>query len=565
MLIDIKSQATLAIMERLLMAAVREKLVSVETYPDSLILGSTSEPKQLFVPVAQHYSMGRFDLKAWPRLGHASGNEISKLESLFRFLFPECSGPEEQRLLAELQNSRQNTEDSLLAKAALGIGRPGQGTLADWEGRVWLGHPLHPGARLRSGVTPKDNRRYGPEWQPWLVLPLLEMPRQDLMVHGELWSALSQLDPRVPGFSPEQDVVSIPVHPWSADNDLRQRFSEKFLSGRWKFSHEHTFLARPTMSFRSVVLSSPTGQSAHLKLPVAVQTTGATRTVSVAAAYNGPKLSHFLEKLWQHPAVSASGALGNLHLMPEVASFHLADDRDGQARFLSGILRLSPPGPHFQAPAAALLEPVENPLFLRLADYYGISSLALWSSYCLKLIPPLAYLCGRLGLALEAHPQNVVAEFRGAPGHEPDIHFHYRDLGGIRLHPGLLASGLADLEPATSLEIPQLYPGSATSTTSTRELASKFVYSVLQNHLGELCRAIVRQTGENEQIYWDVVKDLLWGCRHLFNDEISERVFSPTWDLKALWRMRISSAITEYTFLPVDNPCRPSPQGAPTC
>lgn len=554
MLLDLSCQATLAVMERLLMAAVRERLLDTEERPDGLTLRLVGSGV-LFVPTSQRYSMGRFDLGSWPLEGGPAGREVRDLATLFELLFPEVPPSDKVRLLAELENGRLNSEESLLAKAVNGIGVAGQGTLADWEGRVWLGHPLHPGARLRSGVSVEDNRRYGPEWQPWLVLPLLEMPRQDLTVHGDLWRHLSALEAQVPGFSEESERVAVPVHPWSAENDLRERFASNFRGGRWSFSSAHALLARPSMSFRSVILTNDSGCETHMKLPVAVQTTGATRTVSVAAAYNGPRLSRFLNELWTHPAVVASGALEGLHLMAEPASFHLADDRQGEARFLSGILRTPQPGARPQLPAAALLEPLENPLFCRLAEMYRRDPLELWSDYVARLLPPLAYLCGQLGVALEAHPQNVVVEFSGPPEGPREIHFHYRDLGGIRLHPELLKRGLEKLEIASSLT-PQLYPGSATVTDSARELASKFIYSVLQNHLGELCRAVVRKTRQSERPYWEAVHDVLQRCRPLLGADLSARVFAPDWDLKAMWRMRIEKAITEYTFLPVDNPCR---------
>ena len=101
--------------------------------------------------------------------------------------------------------------------------------------------------------------------------------------------------------------------------------------------------------------------------------------------------------------------------------------------------------------------------------------------------------------------------------------------------------------------MPVFWPGSATSTDSVRDLSSKFVYSLLQNHMGELIRAICR-SGQSEDDYWKIVYEVLEEHRPLMGVDLADRVFQPQWDLKAMWTMRLDSAITEYTFCPVENP-----------
>lgn len=509
---------------------------------------STPDGVELFVPVENRYSMRRFDLADWPRRGGADGEPVRSVEALLDLLHPGLEQQQRSRLLSEIENSRLNTESSLRALQTMGAGEPGRGSLADWEGRVWMGHPLHPGARLRSGLEEADNRRYGPEWQARLELPLIEIPREDLVLEGEFEATLATLYPGLP----REERLAVPVHPWAADRDLTARFAESFRSGRWKLSSHPPLAARPTMSFRSVILD---GEDFHLKLPVAVQTTGATRTVSVSAAHNGPLMSHFLGQLWQTQDVSKKVA--SLKLMAETASFRLAEHGDNN-RFLAGLLRRGPgpevDGKRWLLPAAALLEPRENPLFARAAAYYNLSPSELWGEYVSALLPPVAFLCGRLGVALEAHPQNVVVEFSGPPGQRPEVSFHYRDLGGIRLHHDQLRRGLEELGLDEKLQVPTLYPGSATATDSLRDLSSKFIYSLLQNHLGELLRALVRHTGESESPYWERVRETLESHRAWLGDDLARRVFADEWDLKAMWRMRIDAAVTEYTYASVINP-----------
>ena len=80
---------------------------------------------------------------------------------------------------------------------------------------------------------------------------------------------------------------------------------------------------------------------------------------------------------------------------------------------------------------------------------------------------------------------------------------------------------------------------------------------MLQNHLGGLSRAVVRCTGEAEAPYWEAVRDTLEEHRHLLGEDLGARVFASAWDLKAMWRMRLDAAVTEYTFAPVANPWSP--------
>ncbi|MFA7479081.1 MAG: IucA/IucC family siderophore biosynthesis protein [Vulcanimicrobiota bacterium] len=546
-----RERAALEILERLAMACLREGLLSGELEGRHLRLRG-EDGALLGLELDQLFSMSRFDLARLP----VDLQELGP-DRLFEWFLDHLLKPPEARraaLQVELNNSYLNMALSLQALDTLGVGEPGRGELADWEARVWCGHPLHPGARLRSGLTVEENKNYGPEWEARLQLPMLKVPAACLAEVGSFTRRILSLFPSLGEV--DEGWALVPVHPWQAENDLPTRFADRFESGELRFSG-HTIPARPTMSFRSVVLESEVGGDFHLKLPVAVQTTGATRTVSVAATHNGPLMSRFLNQLFAHSDIIQTSLFDHLHLMAEPASFYFRDDQSDRSRFLSGVLRRGPrekkgEGGRWLLPAAALLEPRKNALFVRAAQYYGLTPRALFTRYCRCLLPAQAFLCGELGIALEAHPQNIVVDFRGMRGSAPDVHFWYRDLGGIRMHPERLGDALRR-RGWRELEVPKFWPGSATSTNSVRDLSSKFVYSLLQNHMGELIRAICR-SGEPEDDYWKVVYDLLEEHRPLMGQDLAERVFSPQWDLKAMWTMRLDSAITEYTFCPVKNP-----------
>lgn len=545
-----RAEAAREIVERLAMACLRENLCEAQVADDRLVLKSNSGGT-LALELKRRHCMTRFDLAALPK----ELEPDTAVESFLGTLFAELPSQKQQSLLAELQCSYLNLALSLKAKKVVGVGEPGEGDLADWEGRVWCGHPLHPGARLRSGVSAKENRLYGPEWGARLKLPLVSVPRESAVEVGNFAARLASLYPGIP--KAEAGRVHLPVHPWQAEHDLTTRFGDRFQSGEFQLTH-HTLAARPTMSFRTVILSTEVGQDFHLKLPVAVQTTGATRTVSVASTQNGPLMSAFIGRLFALPEFTRSQLFAHLHLMAEPGSFYIKSESEDRSRFFSAILRLGPgqsrlAEKRWVLPVAALLEPRENPLFLRVASHFGVSPLTLFENYCRRLLPAQAYLCGQLGIALEAHPQNMLVDFRGFAGSPPDIHFYYRDLGGIRLHPARLREALQKRGWDQRLDVPKFWPGSATSTDSDRDLSSKFVYSLLQNHLGELIRSVVR-LGQVEADWWSAVDDILTEQKALLGKDLAARVFAQAWDLKAMWTMRLDSAITEYTFSPVGNP-----------
>ncbi len=539
------------------MAISREGLVP--TLRTSRALHFTlDDGTSLQAPVERYYCMGRFDLSGFPRR-KSDDRELRSFEELLDALLPGLDLERRRDLEAELTNGRDKLVLAFQALGTLGHGRVGEGSLGSWEGRVWLGHPLHPGCGLRLGVTDQENRMYGPEWGAQLQLRLLMVPCEDLVEVGDFTRRFLDLFPELKTHVPSGTAL-LPVHPWQADRDAPSRFSAQLQSGRWSWS-PYTVPARPTMSFRTVILESPTGRDFHLKLPVNVQTTGAVRTVSVAAAQNGPRVSAFMRALVEGPFGRSSRMFEHFHLMYEDASFYVSTGQPEQSRFLAGLLREGPfhdweeRKDRWILPVAALLEPRDNPLMGRVGPAYGLSHRDLWRAYLRSLLPTLAVLCGRLGIALEAHPQNLLVEFRGPLGQSPEIHFWYRDFGGIRFHQPSLRAALHREPELKTLEAPTFWPDSATTTECFREASSKFIYSVLQNHLGELIRVQVRDSDSlEEKELWTDVALVLRELKTAMGAELSELVFAESWDLKAMWTMRVDRAVTEYTFSPVPNP-----------
>ena len=71
--------------------------------------------------------------------------------------------------------------------------------------------------------------------------------------------------------------------------------------------------------------------------------------------------------------------------------------------------------------------------------------------------------------------------------------------------------------------------------------------------------------GLQESVLWPIVDEVLCANRHLMGQDLESRVFSENWELKAMWTMRMDSAITEYTFREVQNPLLQFRSGDQVC
>jgi siderophore synthetase component len=247
------------------------------------------------------------------------------------------------------------------------------------------GHPLHPCARTRAGLTTADVLAYAPEHQPVIRLRRLAVPADRW--HGD--------GPPI-----------LYAHPWQAEH-LRDTVPGLTDIGP-------TEPVRPLMSLRTV---APLDGGDHYKTAVDILMTSAVRTVSPAAVHNGPLLSALL-----------TGLTADLPIRPLVETHAGAVLVGGEPhRHLAYLRRQAPrPGPgETVLPLGALAVPellreaVDDPY-----DWMDALAPLLWT--------PLTRLLDR-GVALEAHGQNTLVVLRGGR----PARTLYRDLGGVRVSPAL--------------------------------------------------------------------------------------------------------------------------------
>ncbi|NUV59612.1 IucA/IucC family protein [Streptomyces sp. CAI-85] len=268
----------------------------------------------------------------------------------------------------------------------------------EWERRVVDGHPYHPNCRSRPGFTVAEELAYGPEHGPVVRLGLLPVPAAECLVSGE-WPAELRDGRR----------LVLPVHPWQAAHVLK-RTCEQGLS------------AHPLMSLRTLAL--PDGP--HVKTALSTRLTSSVRDISVGSVAASAALSAFGEIL-------AARSDGLLHVTRTLGAA-TADSPD-----LAAVLRESPavyggPGEHV-VPVAALATT-------------GLPDSSAWSADFARLCLTVGLRLLELGVALEAHGQNllVVLSPSGAP-----LRLVYRDLADIRVGPARLAAAgipLSDELPA---------------------------------------------------------------------------------------------------------------------
>lgn len=458
--------------------------------------------------------------------------------------------------------------------------------LALYEQWVIEGHPLHPGAKVKLGMSAPDAVEHAPEWgaEPGLALVavgrsfarvtslsgarpsdvlLSEHPWIRPLVAASLQDAGRTLD----------DVELIPVHPWQIKNTVPRRHAAWIARGEVVPLPDVRIPASALMSVRSMAPKARRGSRAHhVKTAIDVQLTNAIRTVSPQSAENGPRLSALLAD-FQAREDHFAGTFAVLRedvgvsYVPGDVSLS-ASERDDLGRHLGAIFRENPEDHASESsvamPCAALVarspwsdRPIVAELVERLARHRKTAdlrsaALMFLRRYVEVSVPGFLTMLARYGVALEGHLQNSVAVFRLLDGWPQKM--LVRDLGGVRIWPQRL----------NRHGIPfALCPGSATLASDVDDLRNKVYYAFYQNHLGELVSTLALEFDTDEALFWKTVADLSRQVFATLKQDASIRadaeedenvLFRPKLALKALATMRLHGDVTRYHFADVPNP-----------
>lgn len=479
--------------------------------------------------------------------------------------------------------------------------------LTAFEQWVVDGHPMQPVAKIKTGMSPGEARRYAPEFGAEFDLRLVAVPRRLVSgadsaggsdpveavrrelrrtLPGTAESAESEMARR--GLVPGEHAL-IPVHPHQLRHALPRLHGAALSSGAVTVL-SRSVPARPLMSTRTLDVRER-GERAglHVKTALEVRLTGAVRGVSGEAVHNGPRLSGLLDELAAaDPALAPPDRRGGsgfavcrelvgIRHDPTLLGERAAESPElsrARNRSLGAILREDPAestsAGEVALPVAALLarSPLTGHTLIHdvLTERHSaggagsgsapsrVEAARRWLGAHLDLgISPLLTLLVRYGIALEPHPQNTVLVLRAGVPRSLLV----RDLGGARvLRERLGRSGRR----------PRLLEGSALWCDGPEALRNKLFFPLFVNHLGELVTALAAAAGCPERVLWRVVSDRVRSCFAGLIEEAGSpaeaadaredagALLNEPWPLKTMLTMRLSGLVTEQRYVPAPNP-----------
>ncbi|MHC3439535.1 IucA/IucC family protein [Natrialbaceae archaeon A-gly3] len=442
------------------------------------------------------------------------------------------------------------------------------------------GHPFHPGAKIRRGMTPADSLLYAPEFTDTVDVRFVAVDRSHALEVDTGESLTRRLFDRFDGLEgalerslPDgrycEEYAVIPIHPWQSTHVIPDRYAREIRIGRVVPVQGFSWPATPLLNLRTVV-PQPAGDDSralpHLKLAVDVQLTNVVRTVSPQAVSNGPRVTELLARIEERESFDRLAVLAE----PAATCYHAPDGPhpDGKefddARNLSGLTRENPynhslvPGDGLPVAVSSLLaespatdRPIVFDLLEEFTETSGTGVRAFFERYVDVVVPEQLFLMGKYGVALETHPQNTCVVFEDG---EP-VATLARDLGGIRVCGDRLAHHGFALEA---------YPDSDLEASRPGELYEKLYYALFQNHLTELIVTLTRHSSLEESACWAYVRER---CVETFEmlradptipEEWTERdertLFEAPAVHKALTAMRLQGKRHEYVTSRVSNP-----------
>ncbi|ARU46104.1 IucA/IucC family protein [Corynebacterium silvaticum] len=491
-----------------------------------------------------------------------------------------------EELSSEARSSLEQTPFSTLVAAMLQRCPVADSSalLARCEQLVCDGHPTHPAAKTSLGV--------GEAWQDVLPeqiesyeLRFVAVPQEYVVATGvgmreELANLLPQFSRMLEAEllkEGREDQEVIPVHPFQWQSVIKKEFSQEISDGVVRLLHT-TISAEPLMSVRTVRVSDGVG-SAHIKLALEVQLTGAVRGISEGAV-KAPLISSVVDSIMALDSGFVPRTLEDepgFNLVRDKAAVRWDANTGIRSHCLGAILREDPArnvrSGDVALPVATLMS--RNPLtgnyvFKELVEElshgsYGETTefIEEWFTALGRLLfVPASALLGRWGIALEPHPQNVVVVLRDGMPHKVFV----RDLGGCRLwSQGPLA------EHSMGRGIIDEVAGTALSEKDALRLVDKVFYPLVANLYRNLldCLSLEKQQVKSISTklayllaceYWRS-RAAKFGSESSMETPMNQhlslvygRFLGSELPVKRVLGMRLSGAVTEQEYVFAHNP-----------
>ncbi len=452
---------------------------------------------------------------------------------------------------------------------------PAFSPLALFEQAVVDGHPLHPCARVRGGMSAQDLMRYAPEWAEEVALGVVAVARSSFTrpsfarrgLTDELrhWhpAAADAADAHLRGIQrAPAGYELLPVHPWQLRRVLPDRYAGALADGRVIVIPRARIRTRPLLSLRTLAPAADR-RAAHIKTSVDIRLTTATRVVSPAAAYNGPIMSALLSEISRHE----HGFGGRLISLAELAGGNYRPapgEPPSAAGSLAAVIRESPErhtgAGEVALPVAALAarSPLNGrPLLAEVLDELAStrgsspseSASQFLTCYCDCALPALLALLSRWGIALEPHGQNSIVVLRGGL----PVRLLYRDFGSVRVSPTRLTR--RDVRPPAFI--------GALPTDDEDELRAALFFPLIGTNLGQVVAALAEVGQTDSTRWWQLVARR---CRAVYagltadpaialqagRDEAA--LFGPALPAKSMLRVQLSADPHVPQWVAVPNP-----------
>lgn len=472
-------------------------------------------------------------------------------------------------------------EKGVIRAAAEGDGKAPDAALLKWERVAALrDRPFHPTARAKSGFTDEDCRRYGPEGGEAFGLDWVAVRRDRVQAgQGDRDPASYLLDGKdakrladalaQSGLDPDQYIV-LPVHPWQGEHVLSRRFADELAGGVMVPLARGIGRFVATSSVRT--LAPADGGAHHVKVPLAVASLGALRTLPPRYAVNGASGQRLLERvIARDPALR-----GCLWLCDETRWWAYAapgEDPFSERRDHLGCLvrtyprdvvqgsgtLLMPMGALAVVDRAGRAPAVAHLLARRGAGNGAEGALALFEEVCDRFVS-LALRLFTWGVMPEVHGQNTVLVVRGGSV----AGLLLRDHDTVRVCvPYLARAGLEDpgyvIKPGTPNRLVLRAP---------EDLLVYFQTLGVQVNLHAIADALVRAYGVDEAACWRAIRgavtraldglDAPGAVVDLLRWQLLE---SPTWPQRLILLPRLTHGGAPDTSMPagegrVANPLR---------
>lgn len=428
----------------------------------------------------------------WPTLALEIDNAVANLALILahRKMNLEAASPWQRLKVAE---------DSLQSSESLCLG----------------GHNLHPCARTRLGIDVQGLLSGAAELggQPTLRLVSLAEELAGWTTAKPEQSPNDYARNLFPGLKPEVGRVYLLAHEWQCDHVVPNLYADELASGELRLEDE-TIVGRATAAFRTVILS----EEWTSKVSIGSQMTSTTRCISHQTALNGPRITALLQELQR--------VVPGYEILEESCGVHFRSTDSRKSRNLTCLYRRS---------LASVLEPGEiavsgasltTVLGEILTEFEGGAE-EFFDEYLCLVLPPHLRLFSEYGIALEAHLQNCIVTFRRARPYR----LFLRDWGGLRIDMERLHQAGYSVELAAD---------SLTEAKSLHSAREKLVYCLFRAHIEELVNCVSREGGVSTSALWTQARDHLTALyEDIDRPEDLATFLSPTWNLKALTRMRL--------------------------